>query len=292
MPASEVNRLLREATPAARALFASIHDQDAWKKAISATESRADLASAAVLGARALTLFGFRFVALSDQMAAAQRAALLRRFATFEAPAEAMEKASTILCCLRCRTVKNFFIQVNKAKKKTIVKSHGYRGVACKDEENGVTELVCQSRRPRHQSGACSRVGLVRVPLLGEQARAFLFFDTCFTISPCCGHVCDAMALKAFPGGMMCEHCVQTAEKAQVDAKPLPCCYCRDETSKFGQYVLVARDGETTREQLCKKHVRRWLAEQNVWDADELTSRLANEGLLKTNGRLKKRFYR
>lgn len=287
-----MNRLLGEATPAARALLGRIHDQDAWKKAVFATESKADLASAAVLGARALTLFGFRFVTLSAQMAAAQRAALLRRFASFEAPEEAMKKASTILCCLRCRAVKNFFIQEGKAKKKTIAKSHGYRGVACTDEENGVVELVCQSRRPRHQSGACSRVGLVHVPLLGERARAFLFFDTCFTISPCCGHVCDAMALKAYPGGLMCDHCAQIVEKAKVAAKPPPCCYCRDETAKFGKYVFVARDGETTREQLCKKHVRRWLAEQSVWDADELSSRLANEGLLKMNGRLKKRFYR
>lgn len=285
-------KMFRDANSASRAAMATVWSSDNdWKKKISCLIPK-DVHVVRNFVSHLLSFFCIRLISLPPSLCQLQRKGLQKRFGEdLLQDDDFFNRVTSFVCCLKCYTVKNFCAHGrNEKKPHNVAKSHGFLGIATTDD--GI--LVCQSRRPQHQSGACGQVGLTSVPFfVGEEGRGIVFLDKFYLLTPCCGHICIVSALSVFSdGSFLCTQCQQIELlKKKKKSKLFTCMYCLESISN-GVKLMIEDEGVTRECQFCRRHARNWFKQKRVWNKDEITKKLFNEGLFKKEGgALKKCFY-
>ena len=169
-------------------------------------------------------------------------------------------RTDLVLCCVACKHIKNFY--VSSGKERTAA-SYGYVGVA-RDDDVGrcgplslreiLPRLMCQRKRPQHQSLTCHNKCLTVFQLVDERrSYALTFFGKCLLVSPCCGLLCEVTSLVFTPDGVKCKECTYNAKKVAEAPVALNCAYC-DRSLSGNSTRRLQLAGSSVH--LCKKHYR------------------------------------
>ena len=179
-----------------------------------------------------------------------QRAAVCSRFTNLS-EADAMCRASRILWCDGCKTVKNFVLSDSTKDLKNHT-AHGYKRVS-----RGELGVMCYEKR---RFVCCKHVPVrERTLLTKEGASCLSLFGQVYAVTTCCGHL--ALLQHLAPSEETPLSCVRCA--ARNIAKPKPatraCHYCEEVVNKpKGSYtgLFQKEDGTNTTLTFCKRHVR------------------------------------
>lgn len=179
-----------------------------------------------------------------------QRAAVRRRFENVSEE-EGFLRASQMLWCNGCKTVKNFVL-TDAADVKPL-SAHGYK--RCSQGDLGV---MCHEKR---RTVCCEKVPVRRISLLThERSFCFSLFEKMYAITTCCGHLALLKCLSSTQEEPLC--CARCATMKLPSPKKVParrCHYCDCEVSKVkGCFTGEFLDKEGTSMSLtfCTRHTR------------------------------------
>lgn len=188
---------------------------------------------------------------LPDRFAEKQRRATERRFPRLRG-ADAWTRASELVWCDGCKTVKNF---IESGKRSETRVAHGYKRV-CRDEN----EIMCFEKK---RFLCCRNVPLRTRKLIdGEKSITATLFGTTYVMTTCCGNITALeMASPWEDEPLCCQRCVSLKNTKMLESV-VTCHYCGEIIKKKkGTYTgqFLTDDGKAQKLTFCKRHTRSFM---------------------------------
>lgn len=192
----------------------------------------------------------------------AQVQAVARRFNCAADDWTVLRRVSRVVMCTTCG-VRNYYL------------THAERGVANRRVDNpraaGFRKLAFSMRLGELRcvgKASCSQYPLSTVDIAemtpdGPRGGALVLRECALLISPCCGYLCEASALRVTPSGFDCPGCA-TKKKQEEEGAPDPriCAHCskRSQLKMAVQQQVLLRDpeGRVKSYGFCRGHLRQW----------------------------------
>lgn len=188
---------------------------------------------------------------LPNKFAEKQRRAAERRFPRLR-DSESWTRASELVWCDGCKSVKNFIQTGNKPETRA---PHGYKRV-CRDEN----EIMCFEKK-RH---LCCRNVPLRTKKLIDEDRSIMatLFGTTYVMTTCCGNMSVLeMASPSEDDPLCCQQCA-SLKIAKTIGSVVACHYCGEIVKKKkGTYTgdFLTDDEKTQKLTFCKRHTRHFM---------------------------------
>jgi hypothetical protein len=204
-----------------------------------------------------------------------QRAAITKRFSdTTCSERDRIARASHLIWCVGCGTIKNFVVGGGK-KNENSHASHGYKRI-CHDGD----DLKCDERRLYE---CCKRVPLKRMALLEDvdadasqptqkvqslKSYCVDVFGVAYVVTTCCGRIATFDSLRCTKtSALMCDRCIKAGDiAAQAGPMVRVCHFCEQPVLRkkgcfTGRFIDV--NDKSTLLTFCKRHTRHFMKREN-----------------------------